>query len=173
MVDIIDKFQKIAEIGMSPEEKQGLINVSEVFYVWDILVTKLDILDNIHLIMNYIEDKDLDFIAHQLIDGLQSGINEMEKLMKDYGLPFPTQPPVDSNISCDIEAITDRYIFQTIFEGIQCFFPLLSSGFMNCTSAKIRKAFKKHLLLSMELQELIVDYGKLKGFLYEPPIYRT
>ena len=43
MVDIMDKVQKITEINKSTREKQEFINVSEVFYVWDILVTKLDI----------------------------------------------------------------------------------------------------------------------------------
>jgi len=50
MVDFMDKIQKIREIGKSAKDKQGLINVSEAFYAWDIMVTKLDILENVHII---------------------------------------------------------------------------------------------------------------------------
>jgi spore coat protein CotF len=146
-MDVMDKIQKISEIGKSTREKQKMINVSEVFYVWDILVTKLDILDTMNIVKNYIKDSDLKYISNQLVEGLNSG------------LPFPVRPPVGSNTTVDLESFTDRYIYQNIFEGIQSFFPILSSGFMNSTSPKVRKAFKNHLLLTIELQELIVEYG--------------
>lgn len=172
MVDILDKVQKIADIGKSTEEKQSVLNVSEVFYIWDIMVAKLDILDTMQIFNNYIEGKDLKYIAGKLVDGLETGVKDMEKLMNEYGIPFPIRPPAGSNTSVDMEHFTDRYIYNNIFEGIQSFFPILGSGFMNSTSPKVRKAFKNHLLLTIELQEIIVEYGKIKGFLNEPPTYR-
>lgn len=173
MLDIMDKLHSLTEIGQSISDKQGMINVSEVFYVWDILVTKLDIKDTMQIIDNFIDDKDLKSIADQLVKGLDSGIHDMEKLIYDYGIPFPVRPPAGSNTVINLEHFTDKYIYESILEGIQSFFPILSSGFMNSTSPKVRKALKNHLLLTIELQELIVEYGKLKGFLNEPPVYRT
>jgi len=173
MVDIMDKLHQITEIGKSTKQKQKLINVSEVFYVWDILVTKLDIKDNMQIFENMIQDNDLKFIAGQLVKGLETGIIDMERLMNDYGIPFPIRPPAGSNSTINLEHVTDRDIYTSILEGIQTFFPILSSGFMNSTSPKVRKAFKNHLTVTIELQELIVEYGKLKGFLNEPPVYRA
>ena len=173
MVDFMDKFQKIAEIGKSTREKQRTINASEVFYVWDILVTKLDIMESVRILENMIDDKDLKFISGQLVDGLQAGIIDMEKLMSDYTIPFPARPPADSNTTINLEYITDRFIYQNIFEGIQSFFPILATGFMNSTTPEVRKGFKNHLLLTIELQELIVEYGKLKSYLNQPPVYRA
>lgn len=172
MVDLLDKWQKITELGKPVREKQNLVNVSEVFYIWDILLTKLDIMETIQIIENLIDDTDLKYIKGQVVKGLQTGITEMEKLMNDYGIPFPLRPPAGSNSPACLECITDRYIYNVLFEAIQAFFPILSSGFMNSTSPKVRKAFKSHLLLTLELQELIVEYGKLKGFLNEPPVYK-
>lgn len=172
MVDILDKIQKVTDIGKTTQEKQSELNVSEVFYIWDIMVTKLDILATMHIFKNYIESSDLKFIAGKLVDGLETGVKDMEKLMKEYGIPFPIRPPAGSNTSVDMEHFTDRYIYGNIFEGIQCFFPILGSGFMNSTSPKVRKSFKNHLLLTIELQEIIVEYGKIKGFLNDPPTYR-
>ncbi len=173
MVDIMDKLHMISEIGKSTKEKQELVNVSEVFYIWDILVTKQDIMETIQINGNFINDMDLKYIADQLIKGLQSGIADMEKLMKDYGIPFPMQPPAGSTSAVNLEHISDRFIYDSILEGIQSFFPILSQGFMNSTSPKVRKAFKNHLLLTLELQEQIVEYGKLKGFINLPPVFRV
>jgi hypothetical protein len=173
MVDIMDKLQGVTEIGKSTREKQATINVSEVFYIWDIQVMKFDMLETMHIIENFINDYDLKYIFNKIVDALKSGINEMEQLIKDYGIPFPVRPPIFSKTSTMWEHFTDRFIYEEIFGSIQSFFPILASAFMNATSPRVRKAFKNHLLLSVELQELIIEYGKLKGFLIETPIYRA
>lgn len=172
-MDIMDKLEAITQIGKSTSEKQGMINVSEVFYVWDILVSKLDIMETMQILDNFIDDRDLKFIASILVKGLQSGIKDMEVLMNDYGIPFPDRPPAGSNSTVNLEQFTDKYIYGSILEGIQTFFPILSSGFMNSTSPLVRRKFKEHLLVTIELQEQIVEYGKLKGFINEPPVYRA
>lgn len=169
---IMEKVHKLTEIGKSAKDKQQLINVSEVFYVWDIMVMKYDILSTVRIAENFVNDKDLRFIAEQLAKGLTKGITDMELIMKDYDIPFPVRPPASNKTTVNLEDVTDKYIYQVIFEGVQSFFPVLASGFMNSTSPKVRKAIKSHLLLTIELQELVVEYGKLKGFLNQPPIYR-
>lgn len=172
-MDIMEKVQKITELGKSAREKQKFINVSEVFYIWDILVMKLDIMETVQIFDDFIKDYDLKIIKDEVVTGLQTGINDMEKLMTEYSLPFPARPPAGSNTSDSLEDITDRDIFQSLFEAVQAFFPVLSGGFMNSTSPKIREAFKDHLLVTLELHEVLVEYGKLKGFLNEPPVYRA
>ena len=168
---VTEKIQRLSELNKSPEEKQALINVSEVFYVWDILVMKMDILQTVSIMENFIGDVDLRFIAAQFSKGLTVGIQYMEDIMKDYGIPFPVRPPVGSNTNNNMEDFSDKLIYEGLFEGVQSFFFVLASGYMNSTSPKIRKAIKDHLLLTMQLQELIVEYGKIKGFLNEPPVY--
>lgn len=172
-MDVMDKLQNITNIGKSTREKQRIINVVEVFYVWDILVTKLDILETIQIFENFIEDSDLKIINSQVTNGITTGIRDMEVLMSDYGLPFPMRPPAGKNTTVSLEHVTDRDIYQTLFEAVQAFFPILSTGFMNSTTPQIRKAIKNHLLITIELQELMIEYGKLKGFLNEPPVYRA
>lgn len=169
----MDKLQKVIDIGKSTRDKQKFINVSEVFYIWDILVMKLDIMETVQIFDNFIDDNDLKIIKGQVVTGLQTGITDMEKLMTEYSLPFPMRPPAGSNSANSLEDITDRDIYQSLFEAVQAFFPILSGGFMNSTSPKIRKAFKEHLLVTIELYEVMVEYGKLKGLLNEPPVYRA
>lgn len=173
IVDLMDKLHKITTIGLSTREKQKFINVSEVFYAWDVLTLKLDILETVQLTENFVDDIDLKYILGKIVDGLQSGINDMEYIMINYGVPFPIRPPAGSNITLTLEQLSDRDVFQALFEAIQAFFPILSSGFINSTSADIRKSFKNHIITTMELQEMLVEYGKLKGYLHEPPVYRA
>lgn len=173
MVDIMDKIQSLMEIGLSPKEKMGSINVSEAFFAWDILVFKLDIMESIQIIENFISDQDLKLITGRVVDTIQAGIVNMENIMYDYSLPFPTRPPAGSNTTIDPEYYTDRDIFMSLFESIQSFFPILSASFMQSTTPKVRKVFKNHLLLVMEIHEVLVEYGKLKGYLNVPPIYCT
>ncbi len=136
-------------------------------------MAKNDILHTFRILDNFIKDKDLRFISGQMVKGLEVGISAMEKIMKDYGIPFPMRPPAGSKTTGSLEHFTDKYIYESLLEGIHTFFPLLSQAFMSSTTPQVRKVFKDHLLRSMELQELIVEYGKLKGLLYAPPIYRA
>ncbi|WP_245779698.1 DUF3231 family protein [Desulfoscipio geothermicus] len=169
----MDKLQKITEFGKSTREKQRYINVGEVFHVWDILVVKWDAMETAQIFENFINDNDLKFINHQVVNALQSGINDMENLMNDYGIPFPVRPPAGNKSTIHLEFFSDKFIFQNLHEAIQTFFPILATSFMQSTTPKIRKAIKNHLLLTLELHEQIVEYGKLKGFLNEAPVYRA
>lgn len=172
IVDLIDKFQKVADISKSAREKQRIINVVEVFYIWDVLVNKLDSLETIQIFEHMIKDNDLILIKNKVKEGLLEGIDDMEVLMRDYDLPFPMRPPADISTTFYIEIVSDRDIFQMLYEIIAAFFPILGIGFMQSTTPDVRKGLKNHLLLTMELQEMLVEYGKFKGFLNQPPVYR-
>ncbi|MGI5901368.1 MAG: DUF3231 family protein [Desulfitobacteriia bacterium] len=173
MVDILDKVQGIAELGKSTEEKQRTINVSEVFYVWELLAAKYDILDSTNLVENFINDPDLKYITHKFKTHLEKSIKELDKLISNYGIPYPVRPPVENITTAMFEHFTDRFVYEEIFASIQFFFPIISSAFMNSTSPKVSKIFKNFLLEAVELQELIIEYGKLKGFLVAPHVYKA
>ncbi|WP_027364828.1 hypothetical protein [Desulfotruncus alcoholivorax] len=173
MVDIMDKIQNIKEIGKSTREKQQFISVSEIFNIWDIMVAKLDQLESIQIIENFIDDVDLRYISGKIVAALQTGINHMEQIMDNYGVPFPARPPAGVNTPIKMEYINDRDIYQSLYESIQSFFPILAAGYMQSTTPKIIKAIKNHMLLTMELHELLVEYGKFKGYLNLPPNYNT
>jgi len=172
MVDIMDKLQKLTDTGKSIREKQRIINVVEVFYIWDVLVTKLDALETIQIFEHMIEDNDLAIIKNKVKEGLLVGIDDMEAIMREYDLPFPMRPPADVSSTVHIEVVNDRDIFQMFYEVIAAFFPILGIGFMQSTTPDVRKGLKNHLLMTMELQEMLVEYGKLKDFLNQPPVYR-
>lgn len=168
----MDKLKKVTDLGKSTREKQSVINVVEVFYIWDVLVTKLDALETLQVFEHMIQDMDLKVIKNKVKDGLLTGIDDMEVIMREYDLPFPMRPPVDVSSTVQVGGVSDKDIFQMLYEVIAAFFPILGIGFMQSTTPDVRKSLKKHLLLTIELQEMMVEYGKIKGFLDQPPVYR-
>lgn len=172
MLNLFDKLQRLSEMGRSSREKQELINVNEVFYIWDIVVNKYDILETIQIEAKYIHDKDLALLNGKMTSILTSGIEELEKLLHEYDIPFPERPPLQAKTTANVEDIRDRYIFTSMYESIHSFFPILGSAFMNSTSPKIRRILQDHLLLTMDFHNLLVEYGKLKGYLPQAPAYR-
>ncbi|KAF1084155.1 hypothetical protein SPSYN_02559 [Sporotomaculum syntrophicum] len=173
MVDVMDKIQKIREIGKSTKERQQYINVSEVFYVWDVLVTKSDIMECIQVTGNFAEDKDLRLIIDKVTAVIKEGMASMESIMSNYGIPFPSRPPAAINTTAKLEHITDRFVYQTLFIGIQSFFHILAGAFMQSTSPIVGKTFKNHLITTMEVHEILIEYGRLKGYLNIPPTYNA
>lgn len=69
----------------------------------------MDILETIQIFENFIEDNDLILIKRQVADGITSGITDMEKLMKEYGIPFPMRPPAGSNSYENIKVYPENY----------------------------------------------------------------
>ena len=169
----MDKLQSIKEMGKSTREKQQFTNVAEVFSVWDIMVAKLDMLESIQILENFVDDVDLRYISGKVVDALQIGIADMEQIMNNYGVPFPVRPPAGISTTVRLEHMTDRQIYQVLFETIQSFFPMLAEGYMQGSTPKVIKVIKNHLLLTMELHELLIQYGKLKGYFNLPPLYNT
>jgi len=146
MVDFMDKLQQLSEIGMSAKDKQGLINVSEAFYAWDIMVTKFDILESIHITENFIDDIDLRLMAIRVIGALEEGIAGMEKIMDSYAIPFPIRPPTGSKTTKNMEYFTDRYIYQNLY--------VISLEVCLCPGWHIHKSLmlSKQVRLAMVLQ---------------------
>lgn len=173
MTDLMDVLHNVSKLGKPAREKQKTVNVIEVFYIWDIMIAKLDIMLTVRIMENFITEPDLKIISDKVAQGLKNGIDDMEELMLNYSIPFPARPPAGVVTAADIEYFTDQFIYQNLFEGVQAFFPVLSSAFMNSTSPDVRKEMREHLTLTMDLQELLVDYGKVKGYINEAPAYRA
>lgn len=92
--------------------------------------------------------------------------------MLEYGIPLPKRPPADVNSPTGVEVATDRFIFERLFIGIQSFLPIHMSSFAQSTSPKIRELFKKSLYEEVEIYDKLYEYGKLKNWLDQAPLYR-
>lgn len=173
MVQILSIIEHITDIGKSTKQEQSEANVSEIWHLWSHLIARYDVIERTQVLANFAEDPDLKIVLNQGIKILQKQCNELEKIMKHYGIPMPLQPPDNANSPLSVETITDRYIFRSIMAGIQAFLPLHLNAFTQSTSPKLREFFKTLLLEEINVYDEFVEYGKFKNWLEEPPAYRT
>lgn len=170
---IMEKIQRITELGMSMQDKQRNINVSEVFHLWNHLVSRYTVIQTTDTLGNYARDKDLKVVINAGIKALQEQVKVLETEMLTYGIPLPIRPPKQMKVSDNVEIFTDRYIYRRILRGIQNFLPTHTMAFVHSNSPKIRELFINSLIEEMKLYDKFLEYGKIKGYENRPPVYKT
>lgn len=170
---ITKTIQEITESGMTTKDKQQIINVSEVFHLWNHLVQRYNVIYVTDTLEKMAQDDDLKLILNVGKKKLGDNIDELEKELVAYGIPLPNRPPKQSQTITHLESISDRYIFRRIFRGIQSFIPTHTMAVVHSTSPKIREMFMSFLIEEMKIYDKFVEYGKMKGYEIIPPKYRV
>ncbi|KAF1084226.1 hypothetical protein SPSYN_02630 [Sporotomaculum syntrophicum] len=169
---ILEKLEKISDIGNTINELQQEINVSEVTHLWNQLVSRYQIIETTNIFKNFVKSPDLNIILGQGIKILEQEIADLEKILMTYGIPLPKRPPAGSDSPYKSEVVTDEYIYTRILSGIASFIHLASSAFLDSSSPKLRELFKTNLTKEIDLYDKFFAYGQLKGLIIEPPAYR-
>lgn len=168
----IGLYQRLSELGKSTRDKQTEISVAEVWHLHEHISLRYEVLETTNVLRSFIKSKDLKLTVAKGSKVLQEQIKDLEKLIKEYGINIPARPPFDSKSISRIEVINDRYIFRRIFRGIQSFIEHHTAAFIHSTSPKLREQYRKFLFKELELYDMYMEYGKQKGFLLVPPMYR-
>lgn len=169
---LLQQLQKLNELGLSTADKQHQINVSEVFHLWNHLVQRYYVISVTNILETYAKDNEFKIILGVGRNSINEHINILEKEMMSYGIPLPIRHPKQTNITSNLEQISDRYIFRRILRGIQLFLPTHTMAFVHSTSPKIRELFMFFLVEEMKIYDRMVEYGKLKGYTVNPPTYK-
>lgn len=168
---VMEYMQKITDIGKSPVDKKNEINVGEVWSIWDLLVSRYDIIETTQLLDTFTNDIDLKTVINRGLKLLDNQTKQLENLLAKYSIPLPIKPPEKVAITHNIEEITDRYIFRRVFRGIQSFLYQEVTAFVSSSTPEIREFFKSIILQELELLDQLISYGKIKSWLLEPPKY--
>lgn len=169
---ITEKIHKLSLSGKATSEKQQLINVSEVFHLWNHLIQRYNVIyitNSLHL---FAKDDDLKLFLEIGEKTLSNNINLLEHEMLLYGIPLPVRPPKQTQATTNMEQITDRFIFRRVLRGIQSFLPTHTMAFVHSTSPKIRELFMSFMIDEMKLYDKFLEYGKIKGYEITPPQYK-
>jgi hypothetical protein len=172
MFDIMDKAAKIAKLGSSTRDKQKVISVSEVMYVFDILVAKYDAVEEGYILRDFTEDTDLVLLISKALEFFEYVVKQMEDTLAEYGISSPDRPPIPASTALNVEIFRDKYIFQVLFQSVQTLCGLVSRAFNHSPSPDIRKMFKEIMYRQLDINDLFYEYGKLKNLINEVPIYR-
>jgi len=171
------KITKIAEqignMGKSEDQKQKLITISEAHALWETLSGKYDAMHLTNILLAFTKDSDLKIILKEGIESIKKQIVIMENLMNTYNVPLINKPPDQLNYSdINIDLMTDQMIFRTIHTGMQGHLGLLTDNFRHSISSVLREAFRKALIIEMDLYDAFTEYGKQKGYLLREPTFR-
>lgn len=171
-MQLLKHLYKLTEIGMSTKDRQRNINVSEVFHLWNHLLQRYNVLHITNILKSLAKDKDLQLVLSYGQKILGNHVLILEKEMMSFGIPLPIRPPKETQTIINLEAFTDRYIFRRVLRGVQSFLPTHMMAFIHSTNPKIRELFMSFLAQEMKLYDKFVEYGKLKGYNINPPIYK-
>lgn len=163
---------KIMERNKPLREKQRLLNVSEVYHLWNHLVQRYDVIFITNLLTNFVKDSDLKLVLEFGTKTLTKHIELLEHELLNYGIPLPMRPPKQLQKLENLELIPDRLIFRRVLRGIQAFLPVHTMAFIHSTSPKIRDLFMSFADEEMLIYDKFIEYGKIKAYLIKPPVYR-
>lgn len=119
-------------------------------------------------------DGDFKFILKHGREELMRQAGMLEKELLHFGIPLPVHPPAITPPTKTLELVDDDHIFRTLLMGMQ------GAGILHAvtmkqstTNDRVRDLFKKLLLDEIDMQERLIKFGKLKGWLNTSPEYST
>lgn len=170
---ILQLLESIIDTGKAPQLLQREINVLEVSNLWLELAYRYDVMEETQILLTYVEDADLKAVLQLGIKRLNKQINMLEQWMKDYAIPTANRHRAVVADAVKPEVVTDKYIFLRIFSGIQSFLSIHINAFIQAPSPKLREVFREFLLEEIGIYDKIIEYGKLKNWISEPPAFRV
>ncbi len=164
--------EKLGYLGKDNKQKQTMITLGEAYSIWKMLVIRYDALFTTKMLLDFTKDGDLKKIITDGIEVLETQKNILENLTKDFSIPMPNRPAEDSNVTADINTLTDRFIYREIFDSLSNTMFKHMSNFQRANSSYLKQIFRNFLNQEMDLYDAFFEYGKLKAYLNEPPSFR-
>ena len=155
-----------------PAEKQRLLNVQEVFSLWDLLKTKYSGLQHLTIFINFIHDLDFKQIAQQRVEESRKEIKFLEELIAQYRIPAPQPVKKEAQSAINTEIFTDEFLASILLLFEQELVEMTLRAFRSAvTNDYIRKVFKDFVYKQIDWLDFTIKYLKLKGWLDQPPFY--
>ncbi|NLL51669.1 MAG: DUF3231 family protein [Peptococcaceae bacterium] len=164
--------RKDFHIGWSQSVKPPEVFGNEAYVLWDALLSRYDTIQLSQIYLNAVHDADFKLIMKKgLMNILEKQVNILEQEMDRYHLPLPNRPPKSVRFNLTGNVITDEFLFRRLSLGIQISIDkqtnAIASTFYN---DDLRRIFVGFLKKELEVYDDVCKYGKLKGWLKNPPL---
>jgi hypothetical protein len=169
---ILKYVGKISEANKSLRDKQRMLNVSEVYHLWNHLMQRYNVIFITNLLNSFVKDDDLKLVLEFGNKTLDKHTKLLEKELLNYGIPLPLRPPKQTQQTHNTELISDRQIYRRILRGIQAFLPVHTMAFIHSTTPKLRDLFMSFMEEEMKIYDKYLEYGKIKNYLIRPPVFK-
>ena len=165
--------ERLGYMGKSTSDKQKMLSIGEVYSIWKLLVMRYDALISTKTYLDLVKDSDLKKVIRDGIEVLETQIDVLERLTKEFSIPMPDRPPKDSNIVLDVNAVTDKFVYRAIFDSMSNMMFKHISNYQRANSSYLRDIFRRFLNQELDLYDGLYEYGKLKSYLQEVPSFRV
>lgn len=158
-----------------PKECGENLDCGEAYHIWDHLTYRYDNLEETQTYINLAHDGDFKTllrIGHQ--DILKKQTKMLEKELIKFGLPTPKATPEVLAETQNTQIRADRNMYKEVLEGMQAAAIMHAQAIkQSTTNDRLRnKVFTVLFVEELNVLNSIVKYGKLKGWLNPPPLYR-
>ncbi len=154
------------------KEKKELVDVREVFNIWDILKSKYDTIERFEIYQKFAHDNDLILIINNYIKAFKENRTILENLMRKYAIKGPDMGRSFSDWSRNTEIMRDEIIAQEILLYSQGHIEnMLRTVNTSVTNDKVRITISKMMEETINKSEYLYQYLKLKGWIEVPPLY--
>lgn len=161
-------------IGQAETVKPPEVDSGEAFLMWDFLISRYSNIQLTQLLQNYAHDPDLKLLLNSGLTMIEHQVNKVEIELNRVQIPLPNRPPKTVSTNVGSEVWSDQFIFGQIFTDIQSFLDqhirIVRSIFTNDT---LRKMFISFLNQEIDVFDNLCKYGKLKGWLSNPPMLKV
>ncbi len=148
------------------------VDCAEAFHLWSHVSYRYVNIEESQRWKEFVHDKDFNIILDAGIGIMTKQADVLEKELEHYGIPAPKRPPNVYKGGKDKSVYKDEFIYKSLFIGIQWAGMLHAKAFKNCTTNdRIRNIFKGLLYDEIDLVKAMIKYGKVKGWLEQPPQY--
>ncbi len=155
-----------------PETANPIVaDVLEVSALWDELVSRYNAIEFTQIVQNFAHDVDLKLILSKgLFNTLERQVDKLEAEMNKLKIPLPERPPKSVNTPSTSGILQDRFIFGLLFTGIQSMLKAHIEHIQVITTMDgLRKMLIDFVHEELSLFDKMILYGKLKGWLRNPP----
>ncbi len=156
-----------------PQDCNEKIDVAEAYHIWDHLVFRYLNIEQTNLFVQLAHDGDFKLLLGKGLDILKKQIKELEKEANCFGINFPQQPPKELGHMENTEFIDDDFIFNLLLNGLNSASIIHAQAVKKATTNdRIRNLFARLLTEEIDAIDGLIKYGKVKGWLVNPPLYR-
>lgn len=160
-------------IGEAQTAIPPMVNSGEAFLLWDYLTSRYDNIRLTQLLQNYAQDPEFGLMLKSGLSMLEKQINEVEKEMNKLQLTLPNRPPKSISTDVGSEIWTDELMFKQVFTDIQSFLDQHTRTIRSITTNDpLRQMFIKFLTQELDVFDTLCKYGKLKGWISNPPMFK-
>lgn len=148
------------------------IGAADVYLIWENLVQRYNDIRQTQVLSSYAADTGLKLLLDTGTNILKKQATDLENKLLYYGVALPEPYTNIVPTPETTELIEDRYIFNTILMGMWNTIALHSMAIQDVIiNDSIRNYFINLTFAEIELVEKMSKFGKLKGWIFVPPLY--